>query len=597
MINLPGTTKKWQQTNQSDILGNLWATFGVDLDGNQGAIRGGDIMYLNTNDSDQANLGVPIAFRAFNVSGTPTIFALAGTRAFKTSVNFPSGSFTEVGSTPTDFSPDYSDMEVFNDTLYCTTASHTVRTYSTGGSWSSFSAQSGGDNNSVHMLATFAGRMYMSWAGASIVSWDSANTTASLGSQYTITLNNADTASTLITFIRAASDRLWIGTINQIGGKGYVYSWDGSSGTTMNAYRLDSAGALACVIKNDIPYIMNANGVLQIWNGGTFKNLDDAYIGLPGQFNRLHNNLLYNPINVTNDRFIHPNGMTLIDGEINLFVNTINNDNTGTTEVTIPAGVWEYLSQTGLYHKYAVTYTRSTDTAPYNDTGQMKIARAGAISEINMPNTSASRNGTFLCGAQYYSDATTKKYGIWYDDSNKVSINSGFVITSKVQSPNVTEIWQKMFLIFRKFFNASERIIVKWRTFDNDPLETMITWINPTTFTTTTDLTSYAIGNEVQVIQGIGSGRCAHILTLTNNAGTWTVTLDETITGAAGQTAIVWIAEWKKAAEIMSSSIDFKEIVIGKVSTWIQFKVWFNFQRFDEIVALLIANAANQKIQ
>jgi hypothetical protein len=599
MIPIPDQNKRqWVQTNQSDVMGNLFATFGVDLTSNIGKVRSGDLLYLVTNSTDQSNLGVPIGFKAFNASGVPTIFTVAGSRVFKTTVSYPSGAFIEVSGTPTDCSSDYSDIEVFNDVLYVTTTSKTVRTLSTSSAWSSFSAQATGtDNNNPHMLCTYADRMYMTYSGNSIVSWDTSNTVATLGSSNTITLNGADNISTYITFIRASSNRIWIGTLNQTGGKGYVYEWDGSSSQASRSYRLDSSGALACIIKDDIPYIMNTNGVMQVWNGGTFKNLDDANIGVSAEFNRLHNDLLFNPLNTTNDRFIHPNGITLASGKIIMLINSRSFNNASTTETTIPAGIYEYSPTNGLYHKYAASYVRSTDTFPYTDSGQVKIARAGAIAEMNLPSTASVRNGTFLCGAQYYTDATNTKYGIWYDDSQKTATSPGYFITTKQYSPNVTEMWQKVFVLYRNFYDDSEKIVVKYRTEDNDPVEGSITWISTTSFYTASNISAYDVGDEVQIIQGVGSGKPSSIVSKQPASGGNTiVTVDETYTGATG-TSIAWFDHWTKIKSITESTSSFKEIGIGKAATWIQFKVWFEFQKFDEVESLLIANVPQQKVQ
>lgn len=595
MITIPSPQdRKWVQTNESDVLGNLYSTFGCNLSENVGKVRSGGRLFLNTNDSDQANLGVPVGFKAFNLNDDINIIAVAGSRVFQTSVSHPAGVFTEMtgSGAPTDCDPDYSDIEVFNDTVYVSTGSKVVHTLSPTGIWGNFNALADNFNDvNPHMFTVFGGRLYMTWAGASVISWDQNNTTVSLGYQYSITLNYGDTASTFITFIKASSNKIWIGTINTRGESGFIYEWDGSAPQANKSYQLDSSGAVACAIKDDIPYIMNTNGEIQVWTGSTFKGLDDANVGVVGKFNRLYKTLLFNPLSTVNDRFVHPNGMAVIGGNLHVLVNSTNYNSVSDTEVTIPAGIWEYLPKSGLYHKYAVSYARSTDSSPYTDGGQMKISRAGALTEMDLPSTDSARNGTFICGAEYFTTATATKSGIWYDDSRKTALSPGYFVTAKMYSAKgVTESFQKLYVLFREFFGSDDKIVAKYRTSSQEPIEATITWASTTTFTTA-DVSRIAVGDEVQIIQGIGSGIASHITAINGN----TVTVDQIYTGASSQTAIAWFQPWIKLAEASGPDINYVEQAIESgTTTWIQFKIWFNFQKFDEIESLLIASTTNQ---
>lgn len=611
MIQIP-KDRKWIQTNSSDVLGNLFSTFGVDLSWNKGMMRSGDATFLNVNSADLVGLQCAVGFRSFTSiginGGNQAIFAVAGGITggtgnvyYTSGTGVPSTTFIQdaTSGTPTICTADVSDMELFGTNLYVSGGGK-VFELTAGGTWNNYDITGDtGNGTDVHMLASYANRLYVTALQTKIFSAALSGTTlgawAVPTAQYSIDLGGG--IQNLITFIRASSNRIWIGTLNAYGGKGYVYEWDGSSSQVTKSYRLDSSGALACVIKGDIPYIMNTNGEIQVWNGGTFKDLDDAKVGISGQLNRVRGSLFYNPLNVVNNRFIHPNGMTLVDGNINILVNTVNNTNTGETDTSNPAGVWEYLPDVGLYHKYGLTYTHSGDSSPFTDAGQIKLARVGAISEMNIPSAAVARNGTWLAGAQYYTNATATRYGIWYDDLNKTAQTPGYFVTTRIYSPNVTEIWQKLFLIFRRFYDSNEKIIVKYRTIDADPLEGTITWTGTSSFNTSAAISGYAVGDEVEIIQGIGSGLPSHITAIQTTDSGYMVTVDQVYTGASNQTAIAWFQKWTKIASITDTTIDFKEILIGKQSAWIKFKVWFNFLRYDEIESLLIANAPNQKVQ
>lgn len=623
MISIPGQSRKWVQTNMSDIIGNLFTTFGCDLTWNQGTIRSGDAMLLNINNTDVSTLFRAIGFRTFSPDGgtTKNIYTVAGdsygssaSYVFKTSVTnpgTPNVAFTRdiTAGAPTICSSDISDIELSGNQLYVSGGGK-VFELTSAGVWNNYSITADtGNGSNVHMMTSYGGRLYVTALSTKIYSADS--TGATLGAfavpsaQYSVTIPDT---TLYITWLRSSSNRIWIGTVNPFGGKGYVYEWDGSSSQVTKSYRLDSSGALACVIKDDIPYIVNTNAELQVWNGATFKNLDDARIGLPGQLNRVKGFLFNNALSLYNNRFVHPNGISLIDGVIHLLIDTRNSTTTFETDTTNPAGIYAYDPGIGLYHKYALAYTHAADALPLTDGGQIKLGLisgggstatgvVGGLSEMHIASTAAGRNGSFLCGSAYVNASGSQAYGIWYDDLNKTYLTPGYIETTRIYSPNVTEIWQKLFLVTRKFFDVTEKIIVKYRTVDNDPVEAAITWVNNTSFTTTASVGSYVVGDEIQPIQGIGSGIPSHITAISLNAGTYTVTVDTYYAGASTQTGIVWFQTWKKLLSTTDSTIDYKEIPINAVSTWIKFKVWFNFIRYDEIESLLIASSPSQKIQ
>ncbi len=53
------------------------------------------------------------------------------------------------------------------------------------------------------------------------------------------------------------------------------------------------------------------------------------------------------------------------------------------------------------------------------------------------------------------------------------------------------------------------------------------TWTDTDSFTTTLDLSDAQVGDEIEIIAGVGSGHIAHISSLSDSSGTWTVNLDE----------------------------------------------------------------------
>lgn len=583
--------RKIVQLNNSDILGDLWASFNIDLAENEGTFRLGKRLVLNTNTSDTAEItSYPAAILIYGTTKYFVAGASGTGYVFSNGTAYPSATtFSKVAAagSPSTCDSTKSDMIVSNGSIYVTTASNSVYKFD-GSSWTTFTA-GGSDAASVHMMTSYGGRTYMTRVQSSIISWDSADTVVTSG-QYTLQLGNSDANN--ITFIRPSASRIWIGVVNKTGGKGYIYEWDGSSTQVTKSYRLEAAGALSCVIKDDIPYVIDTNGDLLVWNAGNFQRV--------GGVNRRRNKLLQNPLSQTNNRFIHPNGMSIVKGKINALLNGINYDNTITSasiEETIPSGVYEYDLNKGFYHKHSFGLSRAAGTI--TDYGQARIVAPGAIAEINFPDTSSSRNGTFMAGATYYTTASATTSGIFFDDSNDTEQKGGYFITTKMlPEPSklgqvIAAIWKKIFIAYRKFLSSGDRMVVKVRFTEQEPTQMDISWTSTTTFTTTdSNMANYAVGDEVEIVQGIGGGICSHITIISLNAGTYTVTVDETHTSASG-TAKARFQKWVKLKEINDQTSTYLESGLGDANyaaTWVQFKVWMVFTGRDEIQRILVVD-------
>ncbi len=599
MINIPKNTSTsigplWNQPNNSDVNGSLWASFNIDVEENEGKLRIGKRMLRAYGTVDSSDVtGSPVGFKFFNDASGDSIWTCMGAYVWEAdNLNTITGAFSKDTNTgtPTDCAANTTDIEVFNGNLYVATASAVKYIVGGGSSWSTASGLGGFVSNS---LCVYGNRLYCG-GGSTIRSLDTGNVVASSGT-YTLTLPDI---SFYITFLRASSNRIWIGTVNRGGGKGYIYEWDGSASQVTKSYRLEASGALSCVIKDDIPYVMDSNGNLNVWNGGTFTKLT----GL----NRRNNKLLNNPLSTTNNRFIHPNGMSIVKGKINMLIDGRDYDSSTaslqTVEETIPSGIYEYDQNKGLIHKYSIAPTLASDTI--TDYGHARLSAVGGLAEFNLPSTNANRNGTFLVGAGYFSDATTAKYGVFYDDSNDAKQKAGYFITTKIYAadengnPSVQNIWATVYTLYKNLLNSSDKVVIKYRVVENDPIEATITWTATTTFTTTTNISAYWItgtGGEVEILNGIGSGRCSHIISIVNNAGTYTVTVDETYTGATG-TAKARFQSWIKRDSISYNNstpngVTFQQSGFNDLSNWIQFKVWMLFTGKDEIEKMIIINA------
>lgn len=576
----------WNQKNDSDMNGTLFATTGVDLSENEGKVRLGKRTILATGTVDDADMSdYPVAFRTFADDIGTFNWTIMGGFVWK---NFIQGTQTAIkdthsgnGSLGSDSA--ISDMEVFNSEIYV--SGNSADAYylpAAGGAWMTISGF--GFNGNSQSFTLFGGRLY-NGGGNRVFSIDASHALANTGA-FSVVLSDPGLS---ITFLRASSNRIWIGTVNFNNGKGMIYEWDGVATQVTRGYKLESSGAYACVIKDDIPYVMDANGKLLAWNGGTFIEL--------AKLNRRTNKLLGTSGTVIVNRYIHKNGMALVQGRINLLIKGTNTD--GTIEETISGGIWEYDTNRGLTHKHSISTNKIADTI--TDYGQINLKNVGALAEFN----STSYNGLFA-GATYFSDATTVKAGIFYNDLPDVLQKAGSLITTKQHAideranASVENSWQNFYVLYKKLLDSADKIVTKYRTVEVEPIISTITWTGTTTFTvlnSSIDISQYwtvGTGGEVEILNGIGAGKCSHIINAVNNAGTWTVTIDETFTSASG-TAKARFQLWKKLGVMTYSNptptgVTYDQEGMGDVANWVQFKVWMQFTGRDEIEKLLIIN-------
>ncbi len=609
MIKLP-ISKIWRQTNRGDSigsydspvpgnnLGTLVSTFNTDLYSNPGKIRATK-MISNTTGLNS----YPVGFKLFGtgIGQADRIFTVAGNKVYSASGGYVNSTFTAdaISGTPTTTHSEYSDIELYNNssgtkTVCVTTQDDKLYSLPNFGNWNASATISGG-NNGPYMMTTYGGRLYISASGiAKIYSTTDLSTIVSPGSQYAIALDT----NFCITFLRGASNRIWIGT-TAVTGKGYIFEWDGSSSQTTRSYRMESTGALSCVIKDDIPYVMDANGRLLVYSNGTFKEI----ARLP-----INDRLLTNARSLTNNRFIHPNGMSLVNGKINVLINNLVADSGSTISEFCPSGIWEYDENIGFTHKYSLSYT-PVGTNTITDFGQNRISAAGAISDLKLTNTNSNANGTLLAGATIYTDASTTTSGIYFNDTQSLgnatynaTQRAGYFVTGKMESQKVTDIWQSIFLKYRKLFSSSDSIVVKYRLTEGEPLvfptEASITWTSTTTFTTTTNVLGLE-GYEVEITQGTGGGICSHITKIDVTGGTYTVTVDTVHTGVTTGTAKARFQNWIKLGSISDTTSYWKNFNFpsSATSTWLQIKVFYLLSGWGEIEELDVQNITSQAIK
>lgn len=576
MILIPSQDKKFIQVGRSNVLGNMWSSFNLDLKSNEGRLRVSPRLLLQTNTTGDSSLTTaPAAFRLFYISNSPVYWTISGTRVHSSGAELTTDfSVDAISGSPTNCDVTKSDMEVNGGELYVSTDTNDLYYLTAGGTWASMTV--GGSDTSPHPMTSYANLLYYLRSTNLIYS-------VSTGHAASLLLTYKDGNQQII-WKRPASNSIWFGTLNRLGGKGEICQWDGASTQVTRTYRLPSQGALCAVIKDDIPHVMDTEGAVLIPSGNTFKEI----ARLP-----INKTFLKNATSFTNNRFVHPNGGSVIDGEVCFLINNENGDNGATINENLPSGIWALDKDNNFYHKQSFSYC-DDDAGSVTDYGQNRISVAGALADLKLNSTSSGANGTFMAGALYYTNASSTSAGVFIDDRNDTVQKSGYLVSTWIDSQNVQDTWQKVIATYRQFLNSNDKITLKYRTTEAAPIEITGTWSATNAFTTTTDISSYT-GYEIEIVQGQGSGKTAHISSQTTFGSTYIATMDDTFTGVTnGSTFKARLQAWNKMGEITGQTEEFSELPIDKTSPRVQIKCCMIFTGQDELHRLALINEVNQ---
>lgn len=532
--------------------------------------------------TDAELTGVPVAF-AYE-SGTINSFtnryfwALADNYLFE-SAGYFSGWDRDDGSTGvpmnTEVTQEDADMISFNLRLYI--ASYNYLYKRTSATYTAVSTDLTRDN---HVMSVYGDRLYI--AGGQEVASMTTGEVISLTGGYTLDIDTAGNENLGISCMRNASNGLWIGTYNSRGGRANMFFWDGVTENIANTYRIDTHAIMSLVVKDDKPYILTAEGILMTFNGSFFVE-----VGRIGIDDRL---LHRYDLSSGNDRWIHPNGMAVVNDEIYMLINSRNSEDVGVQDPKIPSGIWAYNKEIGVYHKYSISLSKETDTdgGVYTDYGQVELMQVGAIYPLvkQQDDEDLQDQSEFMCGCSFSNDLSTETFAIAFMDMTQLDHsqdvpNAGVLTTNKIQSQDAVEMWNKLWVMFTPMENSTDKIVVKYRTQEYTPVEANITWVNTTSFTSTdTDFATIktnfeaGIDYEIEVLKGDGAGMLSHITNITYAAPTYTVTVDTVHTGVTTRTAKVRADRWNKLVEITdtTNSKNYEQVPVNKASTWVQYK-------------------------
>lgn len=604
-VNIPPESRIMFQDNRNPFNGNMAESFNIDLKINRGKIgvtRTKKIDDFEAVSGDQflENIGIigQLSFVPFVAGAGPTQSFFLGTgynSFFSASGNFVRGASSE------SVYEGYSDFKFFNGAGYLSSLNSIEYSSVLSGSWTSISGLTA---STIHLLTVFGDRLYVTDDNDKVFHVTTSNVLNTSGTA-TLDLNMPGFT---ITALMSGLDRIWIGlssTSQNSSDVTYIYEWDGESENIVNQkYEIDASGIICGVIKDGIPYILDTNGRILVYSGSTFVEV----ARLPYKEGEIMDGFASSRID---QRAIHPRGITVDQDEILINVSNLLEGSTTTTKywADFPSGVWAYSQENGLYHKYSASLQAVDDTGVTNmtDYGQIRVRRAGGIfvhdNKVRSVTKDSAEGGRVIFAQQYFvgSDDDTEsadinvtfKTGIFANDTRQDTQKWGYLITPEIHTSNITEGWQNIYTKFKPFLNSTDKIVVKYKTEKKEKTVAEFTFSDINIITSTADLSNVSQGDEIQIIQGYGSGKSFHVTAISESGGTYTITPDETFNSVViGKTFTAEVDNWYKAGEINYSTTmkGWKELPLSKdrQSGVAQFKICMQFTGKNELYGITI---------
>lgn len=165
--------------------------------------------------------------------------------------------------------------------------------------------------------------------------------------------------------------------------------------------------------------------------------------------------------------------------------------------------------------------------------------------------------------------------------------NRGYFVTPKMYSLDLEDKYNAVHIKYDKLKN-DDKILIKYKTSQRDyypvtldlPVgnsldSSLATWTNTNTFTTPKDLSNVEVGDEVEIVYGVGAGLLAHVTSISETGGTYTVNLDEDFIFAVANDQFYFVVDNWTRLKTLDKNSKFTKMRLPKVGAgeFIQFKV------------------------
>lgn len=585
---IPDKDKRFSVDNSSFSRGNVYGTWNFMADADAGKIKLQHPLgklYSTTDNADFVKTIGIVLGQKNGGGGVDCYVANEKTNGTGYVWSVGQGSLTKLTGTnaPTKISDASSDIclafKSGSDTTIVVSDAdglHTITDSASAAGWNLYN-NSGFKSKFIIKYFQEQNRIYL-FDSTSMYSADQAGITAN-----TPTVSGSYTHTNLVGVSCAAvgSRRIWIGTK---GGNNVpecmIYESDGVSANPMGIHKIPTSGIQSIAMNNDIPEAIDMRGRIWYWDGYQFVLKQG--MNLP----------------VREDDFstvctVHRNGSFAEGGKAYFLIGGGGTNGQNSSERGI-AGVWCHDQNIGFYHF----------SSPDNNARFGSSTGAYALSKYTS-------DKTMVAGYWGSSSSTTGEAKLAVTETTGGlggTLRRGYFITQFMESLNITDMINSITTKYREVIDTTNfKIEVKYRKKKGLECNTTITWTSATTFTcSTADLagtgtyynSQVAVGDEVMVQFGTNAGIIAHIVSMVDNSGTTTVTIDRSVSTTSG-TAYAMISNFKLLGTIDKDNPDktFKNFRLGEKSTMIQVKVVMSWKGyFDELQEILVGEQVQDKL-
>lgn len=339
--------------------------------------------------------------------------------------------------------------------------------------------------------------------------------------------------------IYASTSTFWIGLAQTIEPNGTIVRWDGFSPSFNQEYDIPGQ-PISGFVARGIPFFINTMGQIMKLTGESFSEF--------AHFPMLEEKLNF-PLGLAAESGIGKYACEVVGNIVKILVAA------PPTSKRMRSGVWVLNLDNGdLYHELAIGQNTG-DTADY-DFGQPMLFRPGGLKYIR-GNTPTS---DLVVGAGHYASYTGTTaiaiHRFLENIGSGAEPNRGSLVISRIPATGVQDFFQAVWLRFRRFVDANNKIVVKHRVTepledgDGIPLQATMTWLSATQFRGTVP-SGIKVDYEAEILAGQNGGQAYTISALSDTNGVAIVTTD----GAA--TVNVTISESATRSDTNASLVRF----------------------------------------
>jgi len=550
--------KDWLINYGEEYRGHIIDAFNIDAHSKRGKISHGYRAFPHTTSTDSATMVYAVDFIYSDTDGTAKFWAL-------TNKLWNTGSYASVftadtlTNSPTSITQ--GDLEIYGkssggfDKLLCGTSTNIARfnrdvstTTWTTGWWQTTLGQSALNGSYPHPMEVSEDVLFIGDDNFIHIVLTSNEPTSADVLYKKLTFN----VGYYVSWIKATKNNIYIGLANKKGnGFGSQIAEYDYYNDRLRIIEYKEVGTIGFIYNNEI-FVIDGRGYIKQFMGNYFKTIKRFPISF------VYGSYMTLP---------HRNGIAVIEDLIkfNIPSNQFYNGQY--------SGIWTFEPETQkLYHETSFTYVKSSA----NGSGESSTTNdVGALYPIGQS------TGFYFAGANVNTSFDSSIGGIFAIPLNIGSAggsNRCNFTTQKIPAGTRSANFTKLIIKYDPSLNTGSQtgtIIAKYRiknpTFNSQTTDKG-TWLTSTTFTALSLVSGVAVGDEITILKGHGSGHIAHI---TNINGT-TITIDEAFSGfTATNTFIYGVNNWKKI-EPTGTDNSLHSIVYpipAGEAEWIQFKI------------------------